>query len=373
MRILFCTHDIDSGGSGRSLSILIRHLILRHDIAILSLIPPNPAKDIGKLYAKLGVQVYVIPWGWLPVSYVACRVDATRQKSRSEQLRPQVPQIRALGKQFDVICFNSYPSFSLASLFPFQTPKFLIARDVVDLSSPEFPVVLGLLRQHIRHAFAIGSVEGAQLATWGIPHSIVYNTSPYSPCFRELPPSPPLRFGAFGQLIPGKGFDLLAQACLLTAPALRNTQSSIHIFGGTGNPALSPLEIPIQNFITRNGLDDILHMEGWTNNVESAMADMHCLIRPDETGQPWGRDIIEAMSLGRPVLATGTETQFIHEAENGWLVPAGDIQALAKTIAGLARSTSLLTRMAKNAFEFAQEHFNPETNVAKIEKVLTWK
>ena len=61
MRILFCTHDMDSGGSGRSLSILIRQLAPRHKISVLSLIPPNPAKSIGKLYESLGVQVYVIP------------------------------------------------------------------------------------------------------------------------------------------------------------------------------------------------------------------------------------------------------------------------------------------------------------------------
>ena len=100
------------------------------------------------------------------------------------------------------------------------------------------------------------------------------------------------------------------------------------------------------------------------------MADMHCIIRPDETGQPWGRDIIEAMSIGRPVLATGTEGQFIHEAENGWLVPPGNAPALAKAITALTRSAPLLGRMAKNAFAFAQEHFDPECNAKKIEAVM---
>ena len=371
MRILFCTHDMDSGGSGRSLSILIRQLAPRHDISVLSLIPPNPAKGIGKLYEGLGVHVYVIPWGWLPVSYVACRVDAATQKSRCAQLRPYVPQIKELGKKFDAICFNGYPSSSLAALFPSAIPKFLIAREVVDSSSPELSTVAAFLRKHIRHAFAIGRVEGEQLAKWEIPHTIVYNSSPATPRFRELPPSPPILFGAFGQLIPGKGFDVLAQACLQAAPALRSSQSSVHIFGGTGNPALSPLENPIQDFIARNKLHDVLYMEGWTNSVEDSMADMHCIIRPDETGHPWGRDIIEAMSIGRPVLATGTEDLFIHEAENGWLVPPGNAQALAKAITALTRSAPLLGRMAKNAFAFAQEHFDPECNAKKIEAVIT--
>ncbi len=371
MRILFCTHDLDSGGSGRSLSVLIRQLAPRHSISILSLIPPNPAKGLLKLYESLGVQVYVMPWGWLPVSYVACRVDAATQKSRCAQLRPYVPQIKELGKKFDAICFNSYPSSSLAPLFPSGTPKFLIARDVIDLSSPELSTVVTFLQKHIRYAFAIGKVEGEQLAKWDIPHSIVYNASPDRPHFRELPPSPPIRFGAFGQLIPGKGFDVLAQACLQAAPALRSSQSSVHIFGGTGNPALSPHEAPIRDFIARNELHDVLYMEGWTNNVEDSMADMHCIIRPDETGHPWGRDIIEAMSIGRPVLATGTEDLFIHEAENGWLVPPGNAPALAKAITALTRSAPLLGRMAKNAFAFAQEHFDPERNAKRIEAVMT--
>lgn len=140
------------------------------------------------------------------------------RKTAAPQLRPYVPQIKELGKKFDAICFNSYPSSSLAPLFPLNTPKFLIARDVIDPSSPELSTVVAFLRKHIRHAFAIGRVEGDQLAKWEIPHTIVYNSSPATPRFRELPPSPPIRFGAFGQLIPGKGFDVLAQACLQAAP-----------------------------------------------------------------------------------------------------------------------------------------------------------
>ncbi len=63
----------------------------------------------------------------------------------------------------------------------------------------------------------------------------------------------------------------------------------------------------MQGTIERNGLGDIIVLHDWTDNVEEAVRSVHCIVRPDPTGSPWGRDIIEAMSMGRPVIAAGTE------------------------------------------------------------------
>lgn len=370
MRILFCTHDIDSGGSGRSLSILLEHLAKRHTVSLLSLIPPSPGKPRAVRYRELNIPLLVFPWGWLPVDFVGCPVDAATQKKRCAQLRDFVPQIKRLSKSADAICFNGYPSASLASLFPSSIPKYLIAREIIQENSPGFPAAKAFLHANIRRAIAIGPMEARQLERMGIPHTIVFNTPPHKPEFSPLPPHPPLRFGVFGQFVPCKGLDTLALAAELAAPELRRHNACLHVFGGTGNPALSPLEIPVRNYLRQKKLEDVMHLEGWTNDVEAHMKTMHCIVRPDATGSPWGRDIIEAMSLGRPVLATGSENIFIREGDTGWLLPPGNAQALARALAGLGRSPSLLGRMAKNAFDFAREHFNPEINAERIEHIL---
>ena len=48
------------------------------------------------------------------------------------------------------------------------------------------------------------------------------------------------------------------------------------------------------------------------------MADV--LIRLTRRNDPWGRDIIEALAFGKPVIATGTWDGFVKHYQNGFLV-----------------------------------------------------
>lgn len=369
MKVLFCTHDIDSGGSARSLSILLEHLAKSHTISILSLIPPNPRKKLAPRYRELGIPLAVFPWGWLPVSYSNCLVNAGAQRARCAQLREFIPQVRQLAQDVDCICFNSYPAASLAGIFPVSIPKFLIARDVMVEDEPDFTRTGRFLRGQIKKAVAIGPVESAQLATFGIAHSIVYNSSPKTPQRLPMPPVTPLCFGVFTQFTPSKGLDILALAVERAAADLRRRNAVIHVYGGDReNP--NPVTVAIRNFIIQNRLDDILRLEGWTDDVEASMRNVHCVIRPDLTGSPWGRDVLEAMSLGRPVLATGSVDVFVKEGKTGWLVPPGDAVALAKAIGALSSSPSLLQQMGKQAHAFAIEHFDPVVNSQRIEQEM---
>lgn len=364
MQLLFITHDLDSGGSARSLSVLVRELAGRHRISILSLQGPDPGKAVFGLYRDMGVTLYTFPWGWLPVSYEGCFVDADQQRERCERQRPHVGPVRELAESADVICFNGYPSASLASVLPRRVRKVLIAREVVDTRSPHFVSVMAYLRRFLSAAVAIGPVEAKQLAQAGIPHVTVFNTSPEPPVFRPLPPMPPVHFGVFGQITSSKGQDVLLKGCAAVAAQLIQNEARVHLFG-------APVPESFVQFVKAAGLEQVVRFEGWVDDVETRMADMHCIVRPDRTGSPWGRDVIEAMSIGRPVLATGTEEVFIRPGKTGWLVPPGNPAILGRTIALLAGSGSELATLARNAFAFAREHFDPHVNAARVEAVLT--
>lgn len=369
MKVLFCTHDIDSGGSARSLSILVDYLAKKHTLSILSLIPPNPRKKLALRYRELGIPIFVFPWGWLPISYINCLVNTEEERARCTQLRKSIPQVRQLAQDVDCICFNSYPAAGLASLFPSSIPKFLIARDVMVEDEPDFTRMKRFLRGQIKKAVAIGPVESAQLDSLGIDHNIVFNSSPSPPLWCPMPCSSPMRFGVFTQFTPSKGLDILALAVERVAADLRKRNAVIHIYGGNKG-SKNPVEAAVYDFITKNNLDDILILEGWTDDVESSMRKMHCIIRPDLTGCPWGRDVLEAMSLGRPVLATGSEDVFVKEGNTGWLVPSGDAAALARAIGALSASPSLIERMGRQAYAFAAGNFDPIANSQRIEQEL---
>ena len=55
-------------------------------------------------------------------------------------------------------------------------------------------------------------------------------------------------------------------------------------------------------------------------NPEDALEGCDVLIRLTRRGDPWGRDIIEALTMGVPVVATGTDQEFIRNGVNGFLV-----------------------------------------------------
>jgi glycosyltransferase involved in cell wall biosynthesis len=74
------------------------------------------------------------------------------------------------------------------------------------------------------------------------------------------------------------------------------------------------------------------------------------------------RCIIEAMSLGLPVIATsvGGIPTLVDDGATGLLVPAGDPQALARAIRRLADSPGLRSRLGRAGRARAEMEFRPE-------------
>lgn len=368
MRLLIVTHSIDWGGSGRSLLILIRHLIQRHQISVISLEPPRADRKTAAIYAGLGAPVAVFPWGWLPVSYRGCAVPADDQDRRCEAMRDRIPELRALAAGSDALVCNGLPSASLAGLIP-HLPAVLICREVMDETSARLGAVRGFLRRNIDAAVAIGPREAELPLRLGIPCEIVFNTGPESPRYRDFPPLP-LRFAYFGQMIGSKGPGVLLMACAAAAGALRTAGARVDLYGGAQDGPEPPFQARMKAFVDQRGLRDVVHFHGWTEDVESAMAGCHCVVRPDATGSPWGRDVIEALSMGRPVLATGTETVFLRPGENGWLTPPEDPAAMAAILAYLSTRPDELRRAGRAGFAFARDHFDPARNLPRIEDVI---
>ena len=132
-----------------------------------------------------------------------------------------------------------------------------------------------------------------------------------------FPLSRPSDSGTFGQLVASKGphgsgargGNGWLRPCAGRMPVCIYTEATRF------RPA--PLQRRMQGTIEHNSLGDIIFIHDWTDNVEEAVRSVHCIVRPDPTGSPWGRDIIEAMSMGRPVIAAGEEEVFIKPGKNG--------------------------------------------------------
>ena len=106
------------------------------------------------------------------------------------------------------------------------------------------------------------------------------------------------------------------------------------------------------------------------DDVSHHMRTMDLILRTDTSGCPWGRDIIEAMSNGLPVIACGTSEVFIKSGINGFLYNKQDIDEMASYIFKIVENPLLRAKMSKESLFFAQEHFSPQKNSDKIYEIL---
>jgi glycosyltransferase involved in cell wall biosynthesis len=163
-----------------------------------------------------------------------------------------------------------------------------------------------------------------------------------------------------GNLSDRKGVPDLLRA--LTEPSLAGLRLQLVIAGG-GEVA------GYQAIADRLGVSDRVNFLGWTAKPdldrELAMADAFILPSYDE-GLPLA--ILEALSQGVPVICTpvGEIPQFLDGGTNALFVPAGDTQAIAAAIAGLAADPARAESLGRAGRSLYEERFSLERFAASI-------
>ena len=98
----------------------------------------------------------------------------------------------------------------------------------------------------------------------------------------------------------------------------------------------------LQSLIRRLALDEHVKLAGHVSDMPAAFAASHIGIIASTEPEAFGRTAIEAQALGCPVIATRlgapqetvlAEPEVSEDARTGWLVTAGDAQAIADAIA----------------------------------------
>ena len=98
----------------------------------------------------------------------------------------------------------------------------------------------------------------------------------------------------------------------------------------------------IRSQIQSLGLTGNIDFLGYVADPREKLAEADILIRPSRRNDPWGRDVIEALSMGVPVIATGSSECFIKDGGNGFLVADYSADAFAEKIRLLAENLHLL-------------------------------
>jgi glycogen synthase len=87
-------------------------------------------------------------------------------------------------------------------------------------------------------------------------------------------------------------------------------------------------------------------------------ASADAVLFPVRWEEPWGLVPLEAMGVGRPVIATGRggSSEYLRDGSNCLNVPAGDPGAIAWAVRRLAGDPGLRTRLREGGFETARLH-----------------
>lgn len=122
-----------------------------------------------------------------------------------------------------------------------------------------------------------------------------------------------------------KGMHVLIRAFM----GVHNPDVRLHLIGGADTRVERQYEARMRR-LSRSDSRIIWHGKVSPNEVYDKIGGYDVALSSSVCMEAYGLNIAEAMMMGKPVLATcngGAEMQ-IREGENGWLVPANDVEAL---------------------------------------------
>ena len=169
-----------------------------------------------------------------------------------------------------------------------------------------------------------------------------------------------LRILFLGQLIRGKGADLLLQALsLLSCP----WQATI---AGEGNdrPMLEALAETL-------GIADRVHFTGWLEKPETCFADCDVEVFASRWQEPFGLSGAEALAQGVPVVAfdVGGVREWLEDGVSGFIVPEKDVRAMAEKLDVLWRDRALRMKMGENGRRSIGERFSRECFLSAVKEL----
>jgi glycosyltransferase involved in cell wall biosynthesis len=168
--------------------------------------------------------------------------------------------------------------------------------------------------------------------------------------------------GSIGTLNEQKGMQYLIQAMPKVIKEFPKTKLEI-IGEGYYKDRLSKL-------IRKLKLSSHIKLTGFLNDVYDELEKMDIYVQPS-LSESFGLAILQAMSVGLPVVATKTGgiPEVVTSSKTGTLVPSKDPKALADAILDLIRNSDKAIEMGKIAKEDAKVKFSLEDMVKETETV----
>jgi len=185
---------------------------------------------------------------------------------------------------------------------------------------------------------------------------------------QPFPSRETLRLLAVGRLVEKKGFHIL-----IAAAAQLRVPFQLDIVGE------GPEEMRLTELIRSHGLESKIRLCGpkTHEDLPEAYSRAHVLIAPSIIDQTGDRDglpnvVLEAMSCGRPVIATdvGAIGSAVIHKKTGLLTQPGDAESLAAAIHLLAGQCSLMEQLGMQAHERVRHEYDIQRCTERFHHLL---
>ena len=129
--------------------------------------------------------------------------------------------------------------------------------------------------------------------------------------------------------------------------------------------------VELKKLVHELGLDRQVIFTGELADPRVVYAALDTLVLPSAQPEPFGGVVMEAMSMGVPVIATaiGGSVDQVAEGETGFLVPPADPEALAERLLQMFRNPELRERMSAAGPRRIEKHFALSDKVAALERI----
>lgn len=178
-----------------------------------------------------------------------------------------------------------------------------------------------------------------------------------------------LRIGIVGRFVPIKNFELFLQAAQLVAKRHPRVQFVI-----VGSQGLFPAEVAYYQSLLRLvdelGLREQVLFHEPVENLATLLNTFDVLACSSHL-ETFGRTLIEAMALGKPVVATavGAIPEVVKDGETGFLVAPGDVAGFAARLNQLIENAELRAQLGRCGHQRVLQHFDVRTVARRWEQL----
>lgn len=387
-RVLVLNSCISGGGAGRSLVAYLSHA--DHSVLDVHVVMPRPGVIAGHL--THGEKIHYVPEFVERMTrppFLSARVEmgaAAPVAASAVALGIAVRKITALCRRIqpDVLYCNHMLAKPVGAAVGTRLgiPVVFHARNIHDRRWLEKRTYQALGRLDVVQAILCNSRATAGTYTEVVPHKthVVpnfvdlarFDRTRLQPGLRaELGlPRDALIVGYAGRLVPWKGVDTLIAA--FARIRHRFPSAVLVILGDNDNGLRHDLRARLEGLANQLGIGQQVRFIGFRDDVAPYMADFDVLALPSRAPEPFGRVLVEALSLQVPAVITshGGAVEVVRHGVDGLWVPPDEPADMAAALDTLLGRPDLRRAFGEAGAEHVRREFQGHRIAAEITRFV---